>query len=64
MKNCFVPADILLPAFAQDAAKAGYGINMWTINDEATIRLCLAQDVGIITNYPDVAVSLRAQKTE
>lgn len=56
--------NIYTPNFAQDAAKAGYGINMWTINDEATIRLCLAQDVGIITNYPDVAVSLRAQKTE
>ena len=51
--------NIYVPQFAEDAREAGYGINMWTINDEETIRLCLEKDVGIITNYPDLAVSLR-----
>lgn len=55
--------NIYTPGFAEDAASAGYGVNMWTINDPETIRLCLARDVGIITNYPDTAVSLRNQKT-
>ena len=56
--------NIYVPDFAKDATEAGYGINMWTINDEETINYCLEQGVGIITNYPDVAVALRAEKTK
>ena len=41
---------------------AGYGINMWTINDEATMQECLNYKAGIITNYPDVAVALKNKK--
>lgn len=51
--------NIYVPDFAEEAKAAGYGVNMWTINDEATILHCLEKDVGIITNYPDLAVSLR-----
>jgi len=51
--------NIYVPGFADDARRAGYGINMWTINDAQTIQHCLDQNVGIITNYPDVAVSMR-----
>lgn len=51
--------NIYVPDFAEDARTAGYGINMWTVNDPETIRRCLEKDVGIITNYPDLAVSLR-----
>ena len=51
--------NIYVPNFAEEARKAGYGINMWTINDAETIQKCLNQDVGIITNYPDVAIALR-----
>lgn len=51
--------NIYVPDFAEETHSAGYGINMWTINDEETIRLCLEKDAGIITNYPDLAVSLR-----
>lgn len=54
--------NIYVPGFAEETRKAGYGINMWTINDEETIRECLKQDVGIITNYPDVAIALRDGK--
>ena len=51
--------NIYVPGFAEETAKAGYGINMWTINDEETMRRCIACGAGIITNYPDVAVTLR-----
>ena len=54
--------NIYLPEFARKSGDAGYGINMWTINDEQTITFCLEQDVGIITNYPDIAVALRNQR--
>ena len=54
--------NIYVPGFAEETRKAGYGINMWTINDEETMRECMKHDAGIITNYPDVAVALR-QKT-
>ena len=51
--------NIYVPDFAKDATEAGYGINMWTINDPQTMALCLQEDAGIITNYPDIAVALR-----
>ena len=56
--------NIYVPDFAKDATAARYGINMWTINDKETISYCLEQNVGIITNYPDVAVALRAEKAK
>ena len=54
--------NIYTPGFARDAAQAGYGVNVWTVNDEATMHLCLAEGAGIITNYPDVAVALREKQ--
>lgn len=51
--------NIYVPGFGEGARAAGYGINMWTINDEETMAECLKQDAGIITNYPDVAVALK-----
>jgi glycerophosphoryl diester phosphodiesterase len=54
--------NIWVPGFAEETAKAGYGINMWTINDEQTMLRCLDCGAGIITNYPDVAVRLRNQR--
>ena len=51
--------NIWVPGFAEGAAEAGFGINMWTINDPETMALCLETGAGIITNYPDVAVSLK-----
>lgn len=54
--------NIWVPGFAEETAKAGYGINMWTINDEQTMLRCLDCGAGIITNYPDVAVKLRNQR--
>ena len=54
--------NIWVPGFAEETAKAGYGINMWTINDEETMHRCLDCGAGIITNYPDVAVKLRNQR--
>ncbi len=51
--------NIYVPGFPEGAADAGYGVNMWTINDPETMQQCLKTGAGIITNYPDVAVALR-----
>ena len=51
--------NIYVPGFAEGTYAAGYGINMWTINDEETMAECLKYDAGIITNYPDVAIALK-----
>ena len=51
--------NIYVPGFGENTRAAGYGINMWTINDPQTMALCLLEDAGIITNYPDIAVALR-----
>ena len=51
--------NIYVEGFAEGTYQAGYGINMWTINDEETMRQCLKYDAGIITNYPDIAVALK-----
>ncbi len=53
--------NIYIADFAENTKAAGYGINMWTINDEQTIKLCLQKNVGIITDCPDIAVALRNQ---
>ena len=54
--------NVYTPGFTRDAADAGYGVNVWTVNDEETMGHCLAEGAGIITNYPDIAVSLRNEK--
>ena len=54
--------NIWVPGFSEGAAAAGYGVNMWTINDSETMQRCLDTGAGIITNYPDVAVALRNKK--
>lgn len=54
--------NIYVPGFGEETHKAGFGINMWTINDEETMLECLRQNAGIITNYPDVAIALRDRK--
>ena len=51
--------NIYVPGFAEGARAAGCGINLWTVNDEATMAECLKQGAGIITNYPDVAAALK-----
>jgi glycerophosphoryl diester phosphodiesterase len=53
--------NIYVPGFGENTRAAGYGINMWTINDSETMTLCLQEDAGIITNYPDIAVTLRGK---
>ena len=54
--------NIYVPGFPEGAAAAGFGVNMWTINDEQTMAKCLETGAGIITNYPDVALKLRSGK--
>jgi glycerophosphoryl diester phosphodiesterase len=53
-----------LPGIAVSIAavrRAGYAVNVWTVNDEAEMRrLALLHVDGIITDKPDVARSLIA----
>lgn len=51
--------NIYVPGSAEQTIQAGYGINMWTINDEETMLECMKYGAGIITNYPDIAVALK-----
>jgi glycerophosphoryl diester phosphodiesterase len=51
--------NIYVPGFAEGTQNAGYGINMWTINDTQTMQACMKYGAGIITNYPDIAVALK-----
>ena len=54
--------NIYTPDFAEESRKNGYGVNVWTVNDEETMLDCLKQNVNIITNYTDVAIRLRDHK--
>lgn len=54
--------NIWVPGFPEGAARAGYGVNMWTVNDPETMGRCLETGAGIITNYPDIAIALRDKK--
>lgn len=56
-----IKMNIYVPGFAKRSYHAGFGINLWTVNDEATMRECLKYHAGIITNHPDIAVSLHGQ---
>lgn len=56
--------NIYVPGFVEGTLGAGYGINMWTIDDEPTMLECLKCGAGIITNLPDVAVALREKHAE
>lgn len=52
-------ANLRLPELVQGCKENGIGINPWTIDDPNVMQMCLAADIGIITNKPDVAVALR-----
>ena len=54
--------NIYTPDFSEESRKNGYGINVWTVNDEDAMLECLKQGANIITNYPDVAIALRDRK--
>ena len=53
-------ANLNVPGFAEKAKEAGLGINVWTVNTEDYMQKCLDCGAGIVTNYPDIAVKLRA----
>ena len=50
---------LLYPGLIEGSLAAGIGINTWTVNDEEIMELCLRNDIGIITNFPDRAIMLR-----
>lgn len=48
--------NLFFPNYISGANEAGIGINAWTVNNEKTMQFCLKNNIGIITNFPDVAV--------
>ena len=52
-------ANVFVPDLVKNTLKNGIGVNLWTVNDPDAMRECLKYDMGIITNYPDIAVSMR-----
>ena len=52
--------DLVTPQLLEQAAAAGLAIHAWTVDEEAEIRKLLAAGVSsVITNVPDLALSLR-----
>lgn len=56
--------NLYLPGLIEGCLNAGVGINPWTVNEETVMKLCIRHGIGIITNYPDKALSLRAKNEE
>lgn len=56
----YIP-NLLLPGLVEGCHENGIGINLWTVNDEETMKQCLKFGVGIITDYPDRAVHLKEE---
>ena len=54
--------NILLPDLPKDCLANGVGINMWTVNDAGVMAQCVQYGVGIITDYPDLAVAVRKKQ--
>ena len=53
---------MFLPGLPEGCAASGIGCNLWTVDDPEIMKQCLALNLGIITDYPDVAVALRDGK--
>ena len=49
-------ANLFMPNYVSETVKNGIGVNAWTVNKIETMQFCLKNGIGIITNYPDVAV--------
>lgn len=50
---------VVSPRFVSDAHRAGLGVQVWTVNDEATARRLLSWGVdALITDRPDLMVPL------
>lgn len=56
----FYPS-IFLPGLPAGCQENGVGINAWTVNDAGVMEQCVQLGVGIITDYPDVAVDVRSK---
>lgn len=47
------------PTALPEAREEGLDINVWTVNEEAYVRMCMDADVNaVITNYPDMALKV------
>lgn len=48
--------NLFVENYTEDAYRADVGINAWTVNDLKTMQFCIKNSIGIITNYPDIAL--------
>ena len=54
-----IQSNVFWPGLAERCLEEGIGLNFWTVNTRETMAECLKYGVGIITNYPDIALRLR-----
>ncbi len=55
---------VVTPRFIRDAARSGLPVHVWTVNDPADMDRLLAWGVdGIITDRPDLAIPVFAERT-
>lgn len=48
--------------FLEQYKRSGLAIRVWTVNEEADMRMLIEHGVdGIITNYPDLAIKIREE---
>lgn len=53
--------NLFIPGLIHACKHNGIGINPWTVNKAWVMKHCLRHGIGIITNYPDVALKLRKE---
>lgn len=56
--NALHPAlyNLQYPGFVEECKKNGLALNVWTVNEEQYVKMCIdAQVDSVITNYPDMA---------
>ena len=56
--NALHPAlyNLQYPGFVEECKKRGLALNVWTVNEEQYVKMCMEVQVdSVITNYPDMA---------
>lgn len=57
--------NLQFPNYMKDAADRGLDVNVWTVNEEQYMQMCCRLGVNaIITNYPDMALTVASTTVE